>query len=256
MGRFKKKVYTKRSSSSSSLRNKTLYSKKFYFSKKWKCFVVDGKQYQGVHRQIHSRFLPSPLSSLPLQQKNKKKGDVVIAKKAKGFGMKFGTRIHNEIKFYIDKAYLATNAHVRSRMVIEYITKMGLRFEGGEVPVWWKESGISTKIDVVCKNPTTNNYVLIELKTGTKHKLFEGTQYMKHPFTDILFTLMNVACIQLFISTLLWNRTHGKNRLVERAFVIHVSDESVIHFDIPTSILKHRKVLSLLLQTKNKVSFN
>jgi hypothetical protein len=234
-------------------------NKEFYFSRKFKCFVAQGKSMRGVCPFITKHFQPTNPSPFPLsfrsgsqgrKMKSHGRGRVGFTGDSKNYGMFFGLRIHNEIKRYCSSAQrrITKRMHKTTKAVIEKLRSLGLLIVDSEVPVWWYDAKLATRIDIRCKDQK-GKYVLIELKTGGTHDFFGGSQLLRPPFYGFTHSLCNLAYLQLLATVILFRKTHPAAR-VSGALVVYAAHGEVHCLNIPKQMLTSIHLLeNAMIQT-------
>lgn len=233
-------------------RKNIFYKDNFYFYRKLKSFVADGRVVRGIRPFIEKNIAPIKPLAFPLysgKYTDERGDDNTVSKrtwpvKTKD-GLTHGIAIHRQLKHAIDKGEKAKPRSILVRSIIFKLKSMGLRPVAAEAPVWSHRMRMGSQIDVVCLDGD-GRVVLIELKTGNKFDFFKYNQLMQPPFQSIGHSLLHLASLQLLTGYLLFKETHPLMN-VQSAYVVHATYHGVWAYQIPGSVLKHTGELQNLI---------
>lgn len=197
----------------------------FQFNARLKAFEVDGVRCSGVCAFVDRNvFRPGqsknkmfsglsrrfqPMEAFLPSGSHKKKG-----KKGRGSALARGRKIHNDMDKWIKAGArvedLPKSGYVRT--IATELAKHGLIPYRGEMPVYWKETKMATRADIVCHD-RQGRIVIVELKTSVAaYSAILAPQLQQTfapPFHDLPTSLMTTFHLQALATVILFDKSAG-----------------------------------------------
>lgn len=129
------------------------------------------------------------------------------------------------------------NKTIHSRLVFTAMRRLKLVPLATQVIVRNPKLRIGTAVDVVAKDTTTDEIVLIELKAYNVATLHNYCQRLKAPFQQFTDSPLNQAFLQLSATRSLYKRTFSNETCSEKAFVFIVSDKHLQVFKMKRAFI-------------------
>lgn len=190
---------------------------------------------------------------------------------SRGGGSELGRRVDKELKSWT-KAIVKEQSNkiinkkvakfcTETKMVIKECEKRGWRPVDSQRLVGCYDSSLATRCDLVLRNILTQEFILLEIKTGyadtfnnEEHKGKEE-QRMRPPFFELKANPRRFALIQLLLTWILHSTTHPEIKIKhENVRVLHVTTEKVSTYQLPIawSLQVRQQLLSYMKRKHTK----
>jgi hypothetical protein len=253
-----------------------------YFDRRLKCFVskLNTKliRYRGVRTTLQSKFFPhydykrctlnsnepqallhqysSSQHQLRSSLKNHKNKPVRDAFNSK-MGLRVGVNVDNQIKASIKLSkkydhpipYMCqhTSGYVKQFWCL--MNRMKLKPIDAQVPVWNESLRIATACDVVCYHIETNQYQILEIKTGHQNYYFKcSPTSMRAPFQHQTDCVFNQNQLQLWLTHTLYQQTYPQRKLLG-PMIVRMHSKGVDTYSLTDWI--HRNAVEAFKQLLN-----
>ena len=222
-----------------------------YWSKQCRCFVINGRRFEGVKKPLERLFFNNYSMKLAWQKRSRGQ-DSKIKAASRVRGTTRGTMLHKQVQAWanaqIGKAKpRKAKMHPLAEQVVQVIQKMKVIVVGVEVLIYDERLGIATRIDLLVVHEESGLFMSIELKfgfdgfatipTGTTRKLsppledWPNNEIMHWQLQSLMNGILLAKHYQVRMAPIgpliIWSHSRGvevltlKDRTLEKAAVIY-----------------------------------
>jgi hypothetical protein len=201
---------------------------------------------RGVTKIIRALFAPD-FAYGKLKKKPPPKENALSYRQARARGKLIDRQL---TKWHLFKSL--KGAKIETKLLVTYLSGQHLVPISTQLAVGCPIDRLGTCIDLVCKDTTTNEIVLIEIKRGCNYRDCTTGHMMRtiidlngHPVNDCL---LHQHMLQLLLGELLFVRTFPLETRHHRCILLYVDTDSVLEYRVNIQLSK--STLSILSSTK------